>query len=42
MEYIKGEMEENVVSRNTTIYRWKSKWRAHAEGIGRDGCQLVA
>jgi hypothetical protein len=42
MEYIKREMEKDVVSRNAMIYRWKSKWKAHAEGIGRDGCRLVA
>jgi hypothetical protein len=42
MEYIEREMEKNMVSRNTLIYRWKSEWGAHAEGIGRDGCRLVA
>ena len=42
MESIENEMEKNVVSRNTMIYRWKSKWRAHSEDIGRDGFRLVA
>ena len=39
---IENEMETDVVSRNTMIYRWKSKWRAHSGDIGRDGFRLVA
>jgi hypothetical protein len=42
MESIENEMEKNVASRNTMIYRSKRKWRAHSEDIGRDGFRLVA
>jgi hypothetical protein len=33
MESIENEMEKKVVSRNTMIYGWERKWRAHSERL---------